>query len=156
MNRNIIWIVVIIVVGSGLYWWTSNRNISSIIVQPKLTEDIYPLYNDAEWGIPVSKSMIVGTTTYDGASITSQTISADMNPGGILMPFERYYDAKLKALGWSVANDLAAGGPVGGQTGYSKGDDTILIGFRINYSNQPKDAPSECPCDVSFSIFSTE
>jgi len=78
-----------------------------------------------------------------------------MNPGSIFTPFESYYDAKLKALGWSVANDLAAGGHVGGQTGYRKGGSVILTRFHIDYQTKPANAPSECPCTVTLSLFST-
>jgi hypothetical protein len=77
-----------------------------------------------------------------------------MDPGSAITPFEEYYQLKLSALGWTEANDLAAGGHVGGQTGYRKDGAVILIRFHIDYENQPANAPSECPCMVTLSLFS--
>ena len=125
------------------------------ITHPKLSEDLYPLYDRANWNASEVESFIIGTTSYSGASITSASVTDTMDPGSVFTPFERYYDQKLKALGWQVANDLAAGGHVGGQTGYRKDNAVILTRFQINYQTRPENAPSECPCDVTLSLFST-
>lgn len=126
------------------------------ISHPTLSGDVYPLYSAADWQAPMAESFLIGTTTYTGASITSAILSAQMDPGSIFTPFQQYYDQKLKRLGWKEANDLAAGGHVGGQTGYRKGSAVILTRFSIEYKNKPENAPSECPCNVVLSLFSTE
>jgi hypothetical protein len=134
----------------------SSESKEFIITHPRLSSDLYPLYNKAQWNASGVESFLIGTTNYSGASISSLPLSAGMNPGSVITPFSNYYDQKLKALGWSIANDLAAGGHVGGQTGYRKNEKVIITGFRIDYQNRPKDAPSECPCTVTLSLFSTD
>jgi hypothetical protein len=77
-----------------------------------------------------------------------------MDPGSIFTPFDNYYASKLAALGWQVDNAVAAGGHTGGQTGYRKDGKLILINFDIVYHTVTDTAPSECPCDVTLSLFS--
>jgi hypothetical protein len=126
------------------------------VTHPKLAIDLYPLYADADWSATKAEQFLIGTTTYAGASASSAVIPADMNPGAIFTPFMNYYDTLLKSRGWRVANDLAAGGHTGGQTGYRNGAGVILTRFNIDYHTQTENAPSECPCDVTLSLFSGE
>lgn len=125
------------------------------IVHPKLAIDLYPLYPKASWNDSEVESITIGTTTYTGASMTSTTIDAGMDPGSVFTPFTKYYDNLLASHGWHVANDLAAGGHTGGQEGYQNGNGTILVGFNIDYQTKPENAPSECPCTVTLSLFSS-
>ena len=136
------------------YGWSLRVATAPAPSTPILAADLYPLYADAAWGAPAAESFMIGTTAYSGTSVTSKTISAGMDPGAAITPFSNYYDKKLKALGWSVANDLAAGGHVGGQAGYRKAGSIILTRFKIDYQTNPENAPSECPCDVTLSLFS--
>jgi hypothetical protein len=153
MQKQIVWFVVLIfIVAAGWYLLPTQKT----VIPPSLSQDLYPLYDTVGWNAALPESVPIGTTTYLGASITSSPVTDTMNPGAVFTPFETYYDKKLKSLGWSVANDLAAGGHVGGQTGYRKGDQVILTRFQIEYHTKPDNAPSECPCDVSLSLFSTE
>jgi hypothetical protein len=124
------------------------------IAHPKLHPDLYPLYDGVDWQASEAESVVIGTTTYAGAYIASQAIPAGDDPAGVFTPFERYYDTKLRAAGWMVANDLAAGGHTGGQTGYRKDGSVILTHFNIKYQTTPENAPSECPCEVTLSLFS--
>lgn len=159
------WSVIIVAIGMvawGLQYSQyprSSKNIATVpareIPAPQLSADLYPLYADAQWNAPGAESFMVGTTSYSGTSITSDPLSAGMNPGTVITPFDAYYDKKLKALGWRIANDLAAGGHVGGQTGYRKGTEIILTRFQIDYQTKPENAPTECPCTVTLSLFST-
>ena len=121
---------------------------------PRLAIDLYPLYSGASWEATKAESVTIGTTTYSGAGAASAAINAGMDPAGVFTPFEDYYDALLKERGWSIANDLAAGGHTGGQVGYRNGPGVILVRFAIRYNTNPKNAPSECPCTVSLSLFS--
>lgn len=125
------------------------------ITHPKLAIDLYPLYTGATWKKSVVESFTIGTTTYSGASVTSEPIDVGMNPASVITSFESHYDKLLKEHGWLIANDLAAGGHVGGQTGYRNDSDVILTRFHINYKKQFENAPSECPCDITLSLFST-
>lgn len=158
MNRTFVLLLFIILVGAGgWYWWSGRtRAPAPTAPAPELSPDLYPLYPSASWGAPEAETFLISTTTYSGASISSAPITNTMDPGSIFTPFEEYYDQKLKALGWQIANDLAAGGHVGGQTGYRKGGAVILARFHIDYRVVPTDAPSECPCDVTLSLFSTK
>jgi len=122
---------------------------------PQLSPDLYPLFGGVNWGVPWAESALIGTSTFAGASIRSATTTDTADPAGVFMPFLNYYDQKLKALGWQVANDLAAGGHTGGVTGYRKAGGVILVSYRVVYHVVPADAPSECPCDVVLSLFST-
>ncbi len=124
------------------------------ITHPKIAIDLYPIYDGVNWNKTTAEEFTIGTTTYSGASMISETVDAGMNPGAVFTPFEQYYAKLLKERGWHVANDLAAGGHVGGQTGYRNGSGVILTGFHIDYQNKPANAPSECPCTVSLSLFS--
>lgn len=161
MNRNIliVYIVLLIVLAAGgWYWWAARPAVQPVAENPTpvLSADLYPLWNNVNWNAPAAEEVIIGTTTYSGASISSALVQAGMDPASVFTPFERYYDKKLKALGWTVANDLAAGGHVGGQTGYRKDGAVILTRFHVDYHIVPGNAPSECPCDVTVSLFSTE
>ncbi len=124
------------------------------ITHPTLAADLYPLYSKVGWEAPKVEQFQIGTTTYAGASAEAAAAADTMNPGAAFTPFEDYYAQKLAALGWSVSNDLAAGGHTGGQTGYYKGGAILLTRYRIDYKTAPADAPSTCPCDVTLSVFS--
>lgn len=126
------------------------------ITHPTLLADLYPLYVNAAWETSRSEVVTIGTSTYQGANISSISPMPTEDPGSVFTPFERYYDNKLKALGWKVDNYLAAGGHTGGQTGYRKANELILVRFFIDYLKVSDNAPSECPCDVTLSLFSSE
>ena len=132
----------------------SAESASFTLMHPRLAIDLYPLYTDASWNKSQVERFTIGTTTYSGASMTSAPIDAGNNPASVITPFENYFDKLLKSHVWHVANDLAAGVHVGGQTGYRNGSGVILTRFSIDYQNKPENAPSECPCTVTLSLFS--
>jgi len=159
------WVValgtVAIASASGFYAWSTyhpsgglEESSSFTLSHPRLNQDVYPLYSGVSWSASRMETVTISTSTYSGASITSLPVKDTMDPGSVFTPFERYYDQKLTALGWETVNDLAAGGHVGGQTGYRKDGATILTRFQIVYHTVPENAPSECPCDVTLSLFS--
>jgi hypothetical protein len=120
---------------------------------PQAEDDLLPLYSAVSWSPLAPQSVVFGTTTYTGVGATSATTTNTMGPSDTFMPFEEYYAVKLPALGWSVANDLAAGGHTGGVTGYRKGDAILLTSYGIVYHTNRPDEPSACPCDVTLSVF---
>ncbi len=157
MNRFLIVLITIMLLVGGIFYWQSKQSSTPPDMKHQvLSEDLYPLYNGTSWNASGDESFAIGNTTFSGASIKSATIADTMDPGSIFTPFESYYDQKLKALGWQTTNDLAAGGHVGGQTGYRKNASIILTRFQIVYHSVPDNAPSECPCDVTLSLFSSE
>lgn len=121
-----------------------------------LPQDLYPLYDRVDWKIPQKEYVTIGTTSYAGTSIFSLPATGSSDPASIFSRFERYYADKLASRGWRVDNAFAAGGHVGGQTGYRKGDELVLVRFNIRYHTVTETAPSACPCDVTVSLFSAK
>ena len=124
------------------------------LTHPTLASAVYPLYGGVSWSASAVESFMIGSTTYSGASITSAPVTGTMDPRSAFTPFETYYAEKLRALGYMVDNRLAAGGHTGGQIAYQKESSLILTRFSIVYHAVPANAPSECPCDVTLSLFS--
>lgn len=158
MKKIYVLILIAAIVGSVWVLWKTETAkapaASSSESASLLTSDLYPLYAGVTWSDPVFGQVEVGAKTYSGASASAVATTSTMNPSAAFTPFEDYYAQKLSALGWRVSNDLAAGGPTGGQTGYTKDGRTILTLFKVTYHTTPADAPSTCPCDVTLSVFS--
>lgn len=166
MNKQSITVIVTVLVVVVLLYFFGHREgrapaeqapyaTSATTTEPRVAIDLYPLYADVEWNKAETEKVTIGTTTYSGVSVTSATVDADTNPAAIFTPFTDYYDTLLRGRGWHIANNLAAGGHTGGQIGYQNGPGTILVRYTITYEKKPENAPSECPCDVSFSLFSS-
>lgn len=156
------WVALLGVVAllGGLAYWLARPTTTTPATIPTpvvltLAADLLPLYSSVRWSAVEAESFSIGSTVYRGASVGSALVTNTMDPASIFTPFERYYDGKLKALGWQIANELAAGGHVGGETGYRKGAATALVRYHIDYHSVSVTAPSECPCDVTLSVFST-
>ena len=157
MDGRIFWgilFIILVVIGVWYVRRPSGGTPAAKTPSPQLSADLYPLYGGVTWQSPEPEGFVIGTTSYSGASIASNPVTNTMNPSEVFTPFESYYDAKLKGAGWAVDNALAAGGPVGGQTAYQKGSDLILVRFGILYHVVSSSSPSECPCDVTLSLFS--
>lgn len=158
MRRALLFVVFVALVIAGMLLWLHPAHApgtsSTASSTPALSSAVYPLYDNTSWGQPARESITIGTTTLAGVNVKSATIDAGMNPSAIFTPFENYYAQKLSGAGWSVDNQLAAGGHTGGQTGYRKDAELILTRFSIDYQNKPANAPSECPCTVTLSLFS--
>lgn len=158
MQKKWLWFLVFIIIAAAGAWYflaAQHAAAPTQAPQARLSADLYPLFSGISWSEPVPQSTTIGTSTASGALITSATSTNTMNPGAIFAPFNDYYDQKLKALGWQVANDLAAGGPMGGVAGYRKGSGIILVSYQILYHDTPANAPSQCPCSVTLSLFSS-
>lgn len=153
MKRALAVLVILLLAIVAWHWW-SVRPSAAPVAEPELSADLYPLYANADWNAPGMESVTIGTSTYSGTSIATAPVSNTMNPGSVFMPFAQYYDQKLKALGWESAMEFDAGGHTGGQTGYRKDGTVVFTRFHIDYHTNPPDAPSECPCDVTLSLFS--
>jgi len=126
------------------------------IVNQEIAEALNLTYSNADWQPAKAETITIGEEILVGFSTVSTAIDAGMDPSSIFMPFESYYENKLTELGWTIRNDLAAGGPMGGQTGYTKDGQIILIRYQTTFQNVTNTAPSECPCEVTLSVFATE
>jgi hypothetical protein len=126
-------------------------------IEPRsLSADLAPLYAKAAWGEPKADSVGIGTTTLSGTSVKALAATSTMNIAAATTPFEQYYEKKLTGLGWKVDNMLAASGPGANMTGYRKGSALIIVSFSSIFHNRQENAPVQCPCDVTLSLFSTQ
>ena len=140
----------IVILMSGFYLCMKYRN------TPKLAQDLYPIYRNAEWNAPKSEELELSTTTVSGVGVSSVPVTNTMDPGSVFSPFEKYYKQKLESTGWKTDMYLEAGGPMGGQTGYRKAGKLIVLRFSTIFHTVTNTAPSECPCDVTLSLFSAD
>lgn len=128
--------------------------------EPHLNPVLYPLYSGVTWEPETPATEIWRTTTgtfnIAGYGITSAAAKGITDIAALTTPFENYYRQKLTAAGWTVSIQMEAGGPMGSQTGYSKGADYIVIGYHtVFHSNVAgPNSPVACPCDTTLSLFS--
>jgi len=120
-----------------------------------LSPDAYPLYSAATWQPAASTTLLVGTTTLSGALATSTASATTSDIAGIATPFVTYYDTKLTAAGWAEDKQLDADGAGSSVRVYKKGTATIVISYSSDFTNLSEDTPAQCPCTVSFSIFTS-
>jgi len=159
MNKTL-WaiVIIIIILAGGFYLWTMYKSAPAVvnvpIQTPQLAADLSPLYSGAVWNAPHAETLELSTTTASGVGTESVSVNNTMDPGSVFSPFEKYYADKLSALGYKTDIYLEAGGPMGGQTGYRKGDNLIVLRFKTVFHVVTNTAPSQCPCDVTLSLFS--
>lgn len=117
---------------------------------PPLNADLYPLYQGASWGDVQAKS------TADGPAyeVVSTPFTDIANLAEKFLPFTAHYENVLTKAGWVRDDSRAAGGPGAEITYYTKGDQFIIVSFRSDFKVKHPDAPSECPCDLRFSLVS--
>jgi hypothetical protein len=142
-------------VGTSKFLVVSGTTLTEV---PVVSADLYPLYVGVLWNTALTRTIIVGNTSAQGGlleSVPSTNSTNTMDPASIFMPFETYYASTLKNKGWKVDTSLEAGGSVGGQTAYRKDDHLILVQFHVAYQKDVPNAPSECPCTVTLSLFSS-
>jgi hypothetical protein len=158
MNKNIWWIVslVVIVVVAGGWYYSSHEPVKDedttkpqVAVEP-LASDLTPLYGALSWGSVGAKQ----EEDLTGVEATSSPITDITNLTEVTQPFEQYYKEKLTKAGWSVDNSRAAGGPGSSFIAYEKGEQHIIIGYTTNFKGGAKDEPVQCPCDITFFVFS--
>ncbi len=118
----------------------------------KILSDVYPLFSNLKWGQAGPSPM----QRLPGYQITA---TGKINANQDTQEFFNYYDKKLKALGWSIDNSFAADGILGSEVGYKKGDNEIVLSYNITPGKVTSgtDEPLQytCPCDVTYTIFTT-
>lgn len=117
---------------------------------PALNADAYPLYPDVEWG-QVNASTVDGVSAYE---VLSNPFINITNLAEKFTPFFAYYKDKLTNAGWVEDITQAAGGPGSEVSVYAKGTDEIIISYQTVFHTKSDNAPSQCPCDLQFSVAS--
>lgn len=123
---------------------------ASADTQAGLFEDVIPMYDGVTWGEPQVATSDFGL---QGVEVVSEPVFDVTNIAAITQPFEKYYHDKLLAAGWVMDNSKAAGGPGAEVIGYKKGSEYVILSYISDFKVDYPDAPSECPCDVTFAVF---
>lgn len=146
MNKTLLHIIIVSAIVVGGWYWYSNQERDTVT----LYADVYPLYAGVSWGEPQRR------VTTDGPALEVESVPfTDVtNIAEKAMPFEKYYDDKLIAAGWARDDSRAAGGPGSAIMYYTKGEQFVVVSFFTDFKVKHPDAPSECPCDVQFSLIS--
>ncbi len=123
----------------------------SLVEAPAIASDIYPLYSGVSW-----KSMEATTSPDYGvvAVMESVPFANITNIAEKSTPFTAYYRDKLLHAGWAQDIKREAGGPGAQISVYTKGDQFVVVMFQSIFHVHPSDAPSQCPCDLQFSLMS--
>jgi hypothetical protein len=124
-------------------------------VAVNLDAAVYPLYSSATWQSATPLTMLVGTSSSSGYQSVSVESATTSNIASTSTPFVTYYDKKLTKLGWKEDKTLAADGAGSSQRVYKKGAAVIVVGYTSNFEALSEDQPAQCPCTVSFSLFTT-
>ncbi|MBU6323417.1 MAG: hypothetical protein KGI41_03465 [Patescibacteria group bacterium] len=119
-----------------------------------LTADAYPLYPSALWGAAEAASFSAGASSFSGYEAAAEPKKDVTDLAALFAPFERYYQQKLEAAGWTEDINLAANGPGSGITAYRKGGAVLIVGYESVFKAGGKNAPAECPCDLTLYVFS--
>jgi len=123
----------------------------SAISAHHLSAGLYPLYPGLAWNAETATTTLALT----GYRVSSQTVANISDLSAISSPFEKYYREKLSALGWSEDNTLAAGGPGSAVIAYRKSGGLIILSYQTVFHGGGSNEPVSCPCDISFSLFSS-
>ena len=154
MNKTFVYIIVgLVLVLSGSYWLVGQGGSAAAPSEATATlnADVYPLYTGATWG------EVASTTSPDYGQITvvqSVPFTDVTDIAEKSTPFEKYYEDKLIAAGWVRDDMRAASGPGANITYYTKGGQFVIVFFCSDFKVKHPDTPSECPCDVQFSLIS--
>jgi hypothetical protein len=123
----------------------------SLVEAPAFAADLYPLYSGVSWGT------VEATTSPDYGIVSLMQSTPFTNITDIASkstPFTQYYHDKLLAAGWKVDISREAGGPGAEISVYTKGNQFVVVSFHSLFHVQQPDAPSQCPCDLQFSLTS--
>ena len=146
MSKKLVYaIIVLAVVAGGWYWYAGQGGAAA-----QLNSDVYPLYSGATWGDSHSKT----TDDGPGYEVVSEPFTNVTNIAAVSTPFTKYYEEKLVAAGWARDMMREAGGPGAEVSVYTKDEQFIVVSFHSDFKVKHTDAPSECPCDVQFSLMS--
>ena len=150
MNKTFLYIIVVLVIVLGGWYWYAGKGGGAAAPKVELNADVYPLYSGATWGDSHGKT----TDDGPGYEVVSEPFTDVTNIAAVSTPFTKYYEEKLTAAGWVRDMSREAGGPGAEVSVYTKGEQFIVVMFQSLFKVKHADAPSECPCDVTFSLMS--
>lgn len=145
MNKLFVWAALLIFGIGGAWYWYQGRG-SGAALHP----DLYPLYTGVTWG----EVQAVSTERGPAYQMQSQPFTDVVNLGEKFVPFEQYYQDKLVKAGWTQDIQEEASGPGSEISVYRKGDQFIVVSYQSTFKVKHADAPSECPCDITFTLAS--
>jgi hypothetical protein len=129
---------------------------SPLLSDPTNKEEITVLYalkhtlSQISWGKEVPDSLAIGGKTYQGTSMQG---SYQSPTAGVTDFGEK---GSLLSDGWSVDNELAAGGANGNAWGYTmdaEGGKQLLYFSYTNVSFTPPPGETKCPCAFQVKVF---
>jgi hypothetical protein len=148
-------LALILVLGGGAYYIVNyapnGLHALSGVGALRLNSAVYPLYSEVTWPAPyfATRSGLSGIETHVLAAHDTMDISS------VTGAFSSYYMQKLAADGWNKDISREAGGPGSSVEAYEKNGEHILVMFSSVFKNKPADAPEQCPCDVTLTLFSS-
>lgn len=114
----------------------------------QINNAVLPLYPDATWSEP----MIMSDDGGDYWEVVSSRFTDIENIYEVAGPFADYYNQKLVSTGWVRNLDKEASGPGSNVSYYTKDGQFIAISYDSYFKKESENAPSECPCDLIFTI----
>lgn len=121
-----------------------------IVPSPLLNMDVYPLYSGLVWGSELTDTF----AGMDGYSVQSDSLTDIVDIAAVTQPFEKYYADLLIEEGWTEDISMAAGGPGSAIIAYKKGSEYIILQYTSAFGVNNENEPAQCPCEVTFKIFS--
>lgn len=143
----------ILVIGGGAYYVGVNKNIEKeeMKISNYLNKDLYPLYSNLSW--EKEENYYDKHYKISGYKIISKNISNE-EYYKFEESFYNYYNKKLVSLGWFPDSKYQADGAGSSVLGYTKGDNIIILSHSSQSINPVDNQPFDCPCNMTFSIFS--
>jgi membrane-bound inhibitor of C-type lysozyme len=123
---------------------------AQMLPSPLLKADVYPLYSGLKWESETPAKF----ADLEGFSVTSESLANIMDISAVTMPFEKYYADLLQSKGWEEDITMSAGGPGAAVIAYNKDTDYIVLQYGSEFGVQNDNEPLECPCSVTFTVFS--
>ena len=145
--------IAVFLLGSGVYALLNSKGapVKTDEAQTPTNASLCPLYSGVSWGTAEA------TTSPDYGAVSFMQSTPLVNVTDIASkstPFTTYYHDKLVAAGWTPDMSREAGGPGAEVSVYTKGSQFIVVSFHSRFHVQQSDAPSQCPCDVQFTLMS--
>lgn len=151
--KKLIYVLIVLIMIAGIWYLSLDQKGSSeqttITQTSKLNADVYPLYTGAIWGDVQATS----SPDFGSVMMVQSALFTDVtNIAKLSTPFTQYYHDKLIASGWIQDIKREAGGPGSEISVYTNGDRFIVVSFHSVFTVHHPDAPSECPCNVRFTL----
>lgn len=155
MKATFLTLALILVLGGGAYYLVYYAPNGIPLISGggalRLNPAVYPLYGGVTWRAPY----LASENGLSGIEMNAVTVNDTMDIGAITTPFSAYYEQLLASSGWQKDLAREAGGPGSSVEAYVKGSSHILVMYSSVFKVQSADAPEQCPCNVTLTLFST-